>query len=182
MVNINSTSGNSYQQLFPKNTDNSNITRPEIDIGAILGVPTSKSTPESSYLNAAYSLNLSPESQKYLNNTTNETSKSFSLTKAQNKKITEILMRYKDAPFNQSSFNKIQDELKASGLSPETLNTRDRVGSFNAKKIFMEGLFGGALNTIPQSSIPTRAEESIKTNNFMKNIVSRWKTISTTAV
>ena len=93
----------------------------------------------------AYRLDLSPEALEYLDKAAGDR---FALTKEQEETLARIVNRHKGAPFNQETFNLIQDELHEAGLSPEKLAQDDA------------------------------EEVSTKINNYLQQIVSLWQTLA----
>jgi hypothetical protein len=129
----------------------------------------------------AYLLDLSPQAQSLLSG--NSTSSSggqsteFTLTSAQETQIKNILEKYKDAPLTQATFTEIQNALQAAGLSPQTLGAEDQVKSFNPTNVLLSALNGNyaAVN----SPSVTASNEQTKESNYMKDIVSAWKSLDT---
>jgi hypothetical protein len=135
--------------------------------------------------NSAYLLDLSPEAQKYLAGSQQSTAsstlgggtQSFTLNSKQREEISAVLLKYKDAPFTQETYNKIQDELTSRGLSGQQLSMIDKATSFNPTQILVGALTGKGT----QDSDPTGANAQAKVDNYMQQILGQWKNISTTA-
>lgn len=133
----------------------------------------------------AVQVKLSAAAQAYLakmNGTTSSSTSttSFSLTKQQAQKIDDILAKYKDSPFTQTTFEKIQDELKAAGLSADQLRVKDQVSSFNPTQSLISALNGTDGETAQPTAATRLAESQSKAEAYMKNIITAWKSISTT--
>ncbi len=140
---------------------------------------------------SAVNVKLSSAAQAYLaklngtSSTTGTTSSSskatFSLTKQQAQKIDDILAKYKDSPFTQATFEKIQDELKAAGLSADQLRVKDQVSSFNPTQSLLSALNGDDTSSSQTTAATRAATSQTKAENYMANIISAWKSVSTTA-
>ena len=136
--------------------------------------------------NDAYTLNLSQSAQDYLAGLGNnynplDNSVGYSLTKNQQEKITGILNKYKDSPFTQDTFNKIQDDLKSAGLSTDTLSLEKKISSFDQTTVLLDALGGiddGNEGYLPATTDPTAQKNDA--NSFMQSIISQWQSVSTT--
>lgn len=133
---------------------------------------------------SSYSLNLSDEAKKILESssntatTSNDKNLNYSLTTAQSKTLDDIIEKYKDEPFTQETFNKIQDDLKAAHLGSETLSLLDRMKNFNPIAVLVAALGGASYDPSQQSD--SEAEQNTKADNFMKAVFDKWAKISTT--
>lgn len=128
---------------------------------------------------SAYLLDLSPEAQKYLNGSLSLSSSNsgFLLNGGQRQAISDIIAKYKDAPFTQDTYNKIQNDLIEAGLGPDQLGRMDKVKSFNPTQLLINALSGRNDNS---GAILTDSDIQTKSANYMQQIVSQWKDISTT--
>ncbi len=147
---------------------------------------------------AAYNLDLSPNAQNYLsglsqtsatsNNplTNSDTSMSFAssngflLSDKQQQTIQSIIAKYKDAPYTQDTFQKIQDDLTQAGLSPKQLSLEDNARNFSTTKVLVAALSGQSTSD-PASSSSIQSDEKTNSDNYMQGIMKQWKNISTTA-
>lgn len=132
-------------------------------------------------------LDLSPEAQKLLaqingsgNGSDSVSKNGFILTPKQQQQIRDILEKYKDAPFTQETFNQIQNDLKAAGLSPDKLAAVEQIHNFNSTGILLDAL-NGVDSSANFSDFFNNGDAQEKANNYMKQIVSAWQSISTTA-
>jgi len=133
----------------------------------------------------SYLLDLSPAAQQILSGASTGTtsgsgsSSNFTLTKAQQTAIENIIDKFKDAPFTQATFTEITNALQAAGLSPEQLAAKDEITSFNPTTVLL-GDLSGNYTSVP-SAAKTLSNEQTKENNFLQDIEKFWKSISTTA-
>lgn len=133
--------------------------------------------------NDAYSLNLSSAAQLILNNSANtganNSGNAFVLTQAQKTAISNIIAKYKDAPFTQDTFNQIQNDLEAAGLGADQLSAKDQVNSLNLTSALLNDLNG---NYAPLTSMQTAlSNEQAKASSYMQGVIKEWRSISTTA-
>lgn len=126
----------------------------------------------------AYSLNLSQQAQSLLNGGASSSSANFTLTSAQQTTISNILEKYKNAPFTQATFNEIQDDLQSAGVSADQLIAQDETSSFNPTDDLINALNGNYNVTTPAT---TASSEQTKASNYLQSIVKEWQSISTTA-
>ncbi|MCD6035173.1 MAG: hypothetical protein K0R63_914 [Rickettsiales bacterium] len=132
-------------------------------------------------------LDLSPEAQSYLEGLTltsasdesATTGDNFMLTNAQRQKISEILAKYKDAPFTEDTYHQIQNDLKMAGLAPDQLALQEKVRSFNPTQVLIDALSGKEDTQKISNPLDTSDQQS-KMNGYMDEIFSEWKGISTT--
>ena len=102
------------------------------------------------------------------------------LSSQQRQQIDSIIAKYKDAPFTQDTYKKIQDDLKSSGLSAIKLAAEDKINSFNSTEVFMNALYGDS--TINDgTSFFDNSDEQANSDSYMNQILSKWKNISTTS-
>lgn len=131
-------------------------------------------------------VDLSQQAQNFLagigggNNNTTPAGNGFILNSADQKKIDDILAKYKDAPFTQDTYNKIQDDLKAAGLSPDLLAAKDMARNLNPTSILLNALNGDD-NSFNFSDMFNPESEQANANQFMQQIMQKWQSISTTA-
>ena len=125
--------------------------------------------------NAAYLLNLSPQAQQYLSGS-KSAQQSFQLSKQQQQTVDAIIAKYKDAPFNQETFNKIQDDLNEAGLGVETLKMLDKAKHFNATSVLISALTGGKGGTEADGFV-SDSESASKADGYLQSIVSQWKNL-----
>jgi hypothetical protein len=153
----------------------------------LLQALSSEETQGTSSSSDAYLLDLSSAAQDLLNGTgstdsTSSTSdaldpsssQSFVLTTQQQQTITNILEKYKDAPYTQATFDEIQNDLQAAGLDPTTLSREDEAQSFNPTQLFIDDLNGD----YSDADAMTNPDESTKSSNYMQQILSQWQEIS----
>jgi hypothetical protein len=130
---------------------------------------------------SAYTLDLSPAAQSLLSggstSSGNGTSTKFTLTHTQETQIENILAKYKDAPLDQATFDSIQNDLEAAGLSPQTLGAEDQVKSFNPTNVLLSALDGNYASI--QTPAASSANEQTKESNYLQSIISLWKSEDT---
>lgn len=146
-----------------------------------------KQAASSSFSDAVF-LDLSPAAQKYLSGLGSAAATKtqdaagqgadFVLSVKQRATLNEIIDKYKDAPYTQATFDAIQDDLLQAGLGPDQLSAQDRSKSFNSTAVLIDALNGGK-GELPGSV--QMSEETLKTKsaNYIQNVVSQWKRIST---
>lgn len=135
---------------------------------------------------SAYLLDLSPQARQYLaglnssqpSGNTYDSKSSFILTKEQQQKITEIIDKYKDAPFTQDTFNQIQNDLDAAGMSPDKLAAKENAKNYNPTMVLIDALNGSNASENGDSGVMNDQQKQTKTDNFMQQIVSQWKDVS----
>lgn len=147
---------------------------------SLINALSGESTTGASSGNEAYFLNLSPEAQKYLDSTTSSSTsldkQSYILNDKQKKTITDILTKYKDEPYNQDTFNKIQNDLNSKGLGTTTLSLIDKAKSFSATSVLINAL-SGRPNDSTNSGVQSESEIKAKSSSYIESIVSQWKNI-----
>lgn len=107
----------------------------------------------------------------------------FALTPNQQRTLDDILAKYQDAPFTQETFNLIQDDMNAAGLTAEVFAAQDKARNHNPTLFFFEALSGGAnmaLDNATGNASEPSDETDTKMMNFMKSVVASWATLSTT--
>ena len=176
----NSYNSNAYYQLFGQQS----AAQPASS-SSLVNALTQADNPTTNE-NDAYSVDLSPQAQAYLNSqkstSTPTTSGSaslkanFNLTPAQQKQIDDILAKYKDAPYTQDTFKQIQSDLKAAHLDSDQLSLMDKLKSFNSTQVLI-----GYLNGVEAAPVNDLSGEKDKATNYTQSIMDQWKHISTTA-
>lgn len=133
---------------------------------------------------SSYTLNLSEEAQRIINqynsskNKSAVTDESYELNDAQKKTLDDIIAKYKDEPFTQETFNKIQNDLKTERIGADTLSLLDRIKNFNPIAVLVAALNGSSYD--PGQQGDSEAEQSAKADNYMKMVFDKWSAISTT--
>lgn len=139
--------------------------------------------------NDAYLLDLSPEAQAYLRSLKNGQSnvsgnvsndaveQGFTVNSKQRLAIAAILEKYKQEPYTQEVFDRIQDELHQAGLSPDQLAAKYRASSFSTTAALVDALNGGE-GSLPGSSPVSDSELQQRTSEYVQFIVEEWKKIS----
>lgn len=128
----------------------------------------------------AYLLSLSPSAQQYLKTGSLPAvagQQGFTLNSKQQQAITDILTKYKDAPYTQDTFVKIQNDLNAAGLGASTLTMEDKAKSFNAAQVLINALSGGNADS-SNSGVASDSDEQAKANSYIQNIIGQWKNMS----
>ena len=129
-------------------------------------------------------VSLSAAAQSLLNglktSSNRQTNQNFTLTQAQQAKIRDIVQKYKDAPFTQSTYESILGDMKSAGLSPETMAAKDKATGFSSTRVLLSALGGNFSNAGNQSGV-TKADQQAKMTNYMQKVVSYWKSISSSA-
>lgn len=130
-------------------------------------------------------LDLSPAAQQLLNNISSGSTQntgnnsSFTLTQAQQQQVKDIIIKYKDAPMTQDTFNKIQNDLEAAGLGADQLSAKDQVASLNLTSTLLDALNG---KNDPLSSASDKlSAEKTKANNYIKDVYSLWQQTASSA-
>lgn len=124
---------------------------------------------------ASFLLDISPQAQQYLQGLSLGSSIGVSFTAEQQKKISGILEKYKDAPYTQETFDKIQNDLKAAGLGPEMLALLNRIKLFDPGLVLLDTLNGTSyLDELGLGSFDSQA------NAYLQLILKQWQTVSTT--
>ncbi len=97
---------------------------------------------------------------------------SFWLSVVQKQKISCIIMQYIHAPFTQNNFNKIQEDLKNQGLSPDQLAVEDHVQAFDPIEA-AEILPGSPMEPLTIGNHFGTAQR--RADNYMRYIANEWK-------
>ncbi len=159
---------NSYYSLNQSNTVAASGASATANAASI---PTLSST-------GAYMLDLSPEAQQYLSQSSNILSnQSFVLSSAQRKTLEGVLEKYRNVPLTQDNYNKLQDDLRDAGLSSEQLALQERVRSFNPTGIFINILSGKTDNLTDIQNAQSQTTQT-KSAQYMSEIVNAWKSIA----
>lgn len=185
MSTINNTTLASYFQL---NNNSNSATQSQNSasgladaLAAISNVGSQTSTDKGG---SSYLLDLSDEAKAYLEKTkatasANSTSAmntgEVSLSRKQQEILNDILLKYKDAPYDDDTFLKIQQDMEAAGLDADTLAARSQVRQLNPTVMFLN-----ALNGI-ESNAGTMGDVSATATDFLKSVAEQWKNISTLA-
>ena len=149
---------------------------------ALLQAFNSSSSSSDSSNTDGFFLDLSPQAQSALSNFTGANNginafgnnQSFTLTAQQQKTLTSILAKYKDAPINQDTFNSIQKDLAVAGLGPNQLSFQDQAQNFNPTGLLLNALDGASVDTSGISS----SDENTKANNYIQQVIDQWKVIA----
>lgn len=138
----------------------------------------------------AFLLNLSPQAQSLLSGSSTGLfsltgGNGFALSVTQQQQVSAILAKYKDAPFTQDTFNQIQHDLKAAGLSPDQLAAKNEVLNIQASDSSfllnaLDGTDTSTLPTLPDASSIMGSEQS-NANAYMQQVFRQWQNISATA-
>lgn len=141
---------------------------------------------------SAYALDLSPDALTYIKSINGHSAgapgyyssvTNFTLSRDQRQTIDAIIARYRDAPFTQETFSRIQNDLKDAGLSPETLALQDSARNFNPTKFLLDALNGTSGSDLALDSLtgkPSAGDSSGKSVNFMTGVADSWARISST--
>ena len=103
----------------------------------------------------------------------------FQLSEKQKQTIQSILEKYKDAPYTQETYQKIQDDLDKAGLSPQKLALEDNAKNFSTTKVLIAALSGQSSDTSTSAS-SIQADEKTNGDKYMQDIMKQWKSLSTT--
>ena len=185
MTSVTTNLNNSYYNLSGSSSNQSqtNKTGTVPSLADYLG--TSKTADSKTSADSAYSLNLSPEAQNYLNGSAGSSASSFAsangfqLSEKQKQTIQSILEKYKDAPYTQETYQKIQDDLDKAGLSPQKLALEDNAKNFSTTKVLIAALSGQSSDTSTSAS-SIQADEKTNGDKYMQYIMKQWKSLSTT--
>lgn len=191
MSAINTLAGG-YYQLNNLGTGLANTQASSTPTDALLQAMSSldNSNNASSQSSDAFLLDLSPQAQSLLNGAggTRATSlgnvlgtgSNFILSAQQQQKVSDILAKYKDAPYTQDTFNQIQNDLRAAGLAPDTLSLKDQTQSFDPSMVLIDALNGTSDSSNLLGTDASNAGEQTKSSNYMANILKQWQNVSTT--
>ena len=137
----------------------------------------------------SYLLDLSPSAQAYLTNlnsngsassqgsATSSNGNGIVLNNDQKAKLDAILAKYKDAPYTDETFQKIQQDMSLAGIAADELAAKNQMRHLNPTLMLLNALAGGdgSVGTIGGS-----ADIATETTNFMGKVADMWKSISTT--
>ena len=157
-------------------TTNSAGTTTDLLLQALNGANTDTSTSA----DPAYTLNLSAAAKSYLSGSSSSSAtgnSNFILSSSQQKSISDILAKYKDAPYTQDTFNQIQDDLKAAGLGADTLKLQDKAKNFNTTEVLIGYLNG---NYTPTDNGTGTDAENTKASNYIQSVIKQWQSLSST--
>jgi len=175
MTSIGSLPNTGYYQLSNPSGGAGNIAATPSLASALAGAASGSAADSNAYL-----LDLSPEAQKYMSTGAIPTAtgnSSFTLSAQQQQDISAIIAKYKDAPYTQDTFNHIQNDLNAAGLGAEQMVRMDQIRNFNPTQLLIDSLSGNYTASDAQTST---AGQEAKSSNYMQQIISQWKTVSTT--
>lgn len=129
-------------------------------------------------------VDLSPEAKRYLSGLGNPgpgavpaAQEHFHLSPQQRLALASLLEAYKDAPYTQATFDRIQDDMHKAGLGPDQLSARERVSSFSTTAALVDALNGGK-GTTPGSQPVSHDELQKRATHYIQDVVSQWKKIS----
>ena len=164
----------SYYQLASSKSDTSKLSTEQ---QAAL-----KKIEDATGYSSSYILDLSKNASDFLNGNATHSSASntdgFILSKSQKKTLQDILVKYKDEPQTQDTFNKIQDDLKKAGLDPDSLTVKDKAKSFNPIQTFLDILSGKSENNAEDPLKTKATDESqyqTKKSNYLNQVIDIWK-------
>ncbi len=202
MSSITNLSSSGYYQLNNSSTGSQSQTSGTSTTQSLISALNGTSSTNGPNTDSAYMLNLSPQAKAYINSQnatgTNTTasllnsltgsgssnsasgtalgaSQNFTLSANQQQKITDILTKYKDAPYTQDTYNKIQNDLNKAGLGSNTLMMEDKAKTFNAPLVLINALNGGNSS---DTGVTSDSDEQAKASSYMQGIISQWKNIS----
>lgn len=185
MTTINTAASNLYSSL----KDSSNSAASQSNTSALLDAMTgSKSVVQATKTAAesSYTLDLSPEAQQFLSQNGSGSVKAldgnFILTKKQEAQIAEVIAKYKDEPFTKETYDQMEEELDALGLSPQALAIKDKARGINTTSMLLAALngTGGDLNQTLLSGGVSEEQSQTKKDNYVKTILGKWSDVSTT--
>jgi len=129
---------------------------------------------------AAYMLDLSPEAKSYMSATASASTgvTSFSLSPQQQEKLDSILQQFKDEPYTQETFNKIQTELQKAGLSPDQLASIQQSKDFSPTQALIDALTGN-FSTNPLNQTDATKYDSQK-ESFLEQLAAKFQKIAGT--
>ena len=180
-----------YYQLSNNATSSGSNTPTDSLLAALNATSGANSSANSAISSSAYLLNLSPQAQQYMSSSSGSSSSSgvssaisalngtsgsssFVLTTQQQQTITNIITKYKNAPYTQATFNQIQNDLNSAGLGTNQLSGKDKAQNFNATSLLIDDLNGNS----SAATAMTSPDETSKSSNYMQQILSQWQTIS----
>lgn len=136
---------------------------------------------------SSYLLDLSDNARNYLQSLSDTNSGKGSstrssggivLTNKEQAKLTEILIRYKDAPYNDTTFKKIQEDLDAADIGADALAAKAQARQLNPTLIFLDALNGGDGAAGTTGNSESRTADA---TGYLQKVARQWETISTTA-
>jgi hypothetical protein len=137
--------------------------------------------------NDSYLLDLSPEAQAYLSNSsasgaatstgsaTSATGYGIVLSPVQQDKLTAILEKYKDAPYTDTTFQSIQKDMKAAGIGADALAGQSEMRNLSPTAMLLNALSGGDASV---GTIGGSADIANMETNFLGQVTSQWQTMS----
>ena len=172
----------------PSTKDTSNSTSSK-KMSAMLDEMTGSDTVAKATGKAAqnsYFLDLSPQAQAFLeqkNSRATGGDGTFILSDKQKQQISDVIAKYKDEPFTKETYEKIETELEALGLSPDILAIRDKARNVNTTMMLLDALNGAnpdGLNSSLTGVKPDQTTSDQKKENYIKSLLTEWGDISTT--
>lgn len=136
---------------------------------------------------ASYLLDLSPEAQAYLSNSsasgaatstgsaTSADGYGVVLSPVQQDKLNVILEKYKDAPYTEATFASIQKDMTAAGIGADSLAGQAEMRNLNPTAMLLNALSGGDASV---GTIGDSADITTMQTNFMGTVDAQWKSIS----
>ncbi len=140
----------------------------------------------------AYLLNLSSDAQSYLaslgtsgttattasgNSDSSDSSDGFILSPTQQQQLSDIIAKYKNAPYTQDTFDQMQQDIDDAGLGPDQLNAEQHMRSVNPTQMLIDALNGQSDDL---SSLTDTSSDATRSSNYMNGILSQWQNISST--
>lgn len=193
MTSVTSYYSGNYYSLSSSSQGQGNATsNAATSAAALLSAQSAQTTTlaDETSASSAYQLSLSPEAQAYIaslnsgsssSTAASSTSSDITLTSQQAQQIKDIVLKYKDAPFTQDTFNQIQDDLRASGLGADQLAAQQEMSQFNPTSIFLDALNGVDTSGEVQSSDQLMSDVNSIADSYMKKVQTLWQSVSTTA-
>ncbi|MEJ0009708.1 MAG: hypothetical protein WDN72_03805 [Alphaproteobacteria bacterium] len=136
--------------------------------------------------NSAFTLDLSPDAQNYLqqmssgNGSSAQAGNGFLLSPQQQRTLNSILQKYQDAPFDQATYDSIQNDLQAAGLAPQQLAAQDQMRQFNPVTELVDALSGKSSGLNPMD-FGSSTDENANANSYMQMVVNQWQGMSATS-
>lgn len=179
MTSISNSLANGYYSLKDSSTSTASEDSAAAKLASLLS-GDSKAANQPGAATNSYLLDLSPEAQSYLSNlqqggAQQKGDAEFILSREQQQQVAAVLAKYKDAPFTQETFEKIQDELSSIGLSAQALAAKEQVRNVNPTMMLLN-----ALNGIETDLNANQTDSTAKSDNYIEKLIMQWEKISTT--
>ena len=146
---------------------------------------SSSAATQSAAASSAFLLSLSPEAQDYLNSvglnesvSPDTSSSKFTLSDAQQAKLDGIIAKYKGQPFTQETFDKIQNDLQAAGLSPDQLAQQAQIKDFNPTSELIAALNGKDDSTADNNNKTDASKYDTQKNNYVQSISDAFEKVA----